>query len=967
MGGSSKKVTVGYKYYLGMHMILCHGPVDKVTRIEVDGKTAWNGNSTGGTISISAPNLFGGESREGGVSGTVDIEMGGPTQGKNSYLQGQLGSLIPAYRGVLGVVLRQVYVGLNPYLKRWAFWASRIHIRQGGAPQWYDEKAEINGDMNPAHILRECLTDPDWGMGYPDGDIDDTAFRAAADQLYSEGMGMSLLWDRSVTLEEFIQTILKHIDGSIYVDRSTGKFVLKLARGGYDINSLLVLDESSVDRITDFKRSTIGELVNSVTVVYWDASTGKNGSVTVQDIALAAQQQATIGTTVQFPGFTNGTIATRAAARTLKALSTPLASATIYANRKAASLNVGDVFVLTWPRFGVSQLVMRVTNIELGALESNLVKIQAIEDVFALSNAIYAAPTPSDWTNPNNPPAPCPYHCVIEAPFWELVQRMGEMDARALPATAGFVVATGVRPSSDASNAKLYTDVTGVWEEAGPVDFCPTAILTAAVSSNTTTFPIGAGVDLDIVQVGTYALIDSELVRIDAVSDTSLTVGRGVLDTVAKPHAVGARLFFADAFFESDGIEYATGEQADIRLLPSTGLGTLDLASAPTQSVAIVARQYKPYPPGQFRINGQAYPDAVRGDQGITVSWTHRDRLQQTATLVDETAGSIGPEAGTTYTLRIYGENDVLGRTYAGLTGTSVSYDIEDEKTDFALPGSGGLVGDAYWTDVKLLLHMNGADGSVTFTDSSAVARVLTVNGAVAIDVDQSQFGGASGLFPADDNGFLTAANSADFDFGSGDFTVEMWVRPSTATGRLQFILGTRPPFGGDRGWVMTIGSAGTLGFAGWGSSGATIVNISGGLMVAGTWQHVAVTRSGSTFRLFRDGTLVATASTAAAIGDSTAVLRFSGDPTTSGRYYAGHIDEVRITKGVARYVADFNVPTSAFPESGLVSTVGYRPNGLLRLELEAVRDGVVSLQKHEHTVVRYGYGFQYGKYFGGV
>lgn len=674
MGGSSKETTVGYKYYLGLHMILCHGPVDKVTRIEVDGKTAWSGNETGGAITVSAEDLFGGESREGGVSGRVDIDMGGPLQGRNAYLQGRLGADIPAYRGVLGAVLNQVYVGLNPYLKRWAFWASRIHVRQDGIAQWYDAKAEINGDMNPAHILRECLTDPDWGMGYPEADIDDASFTAAADRMFTEGMGMSILWDRSVRLDEFIGMVLKHIDGALYVDRNTGRFVLKLARGGYSIPSLLVLDEDSVERITDFKRNTIGELTNSVTVVFWDATTGKNNSVTVQDIALAAQQGATVGTTIQYPGFTKGTIATQVAGRDLKALSIPLASATIYTNRKAAGLNIGDVFVLSWPRYGVSQMVMRVSNVELGSLDSNLVKIQAIEDVFALSSAIYAPPPPSGWSDPNNPPAPCPYHCVIEAPFWELVQRMGETDARSLPETAGFVVATGVRPSSDAGNAKLYTDVTSVWEEAGTVDFCPTALLAAAVSSNATTFPIGTGVDLDMVRVGTYALIDSELVRIDDVSNTSLTVGRGVLDTVAKPHAVGARLFFADAFFESDAVEYATGEVANLRLLPSTGLGTLALASAPTQSVSMVARQHKPYPPGQFRINNQAYPDAVRGDQNITVGWTHRDRLQQTATLVDETAGSIGPEAGTAYTCRLLTAGGSVLVTHSGLTGTGDTF-----------------------------------------------------------------------------------------------------------------------------------------------------------------------------------------------------------------------------------------------------------------------------------------------------
>lgn len=653
MGGSSKKVTVGYKYYLGMHMILCHGPVDKVTRIEVDGKTAWSGNGTGGPIYVNSPNLFGGEEREGGIQGTVDIDMGGPLQGRNTYLQGQLGADIPAYRGVLGAVLRQVYVGLNPYLKRWAFWASRIHVRQNGIPQWYDEKSEINGDMNPAHIIRECLTDPDWGMGYPEADIDDASFKAAADQMYDEGMGMSLLWDRSVTLEEFIQTVLKHIDASLYVDRFTGRFVLKLARGGYDINSLLVLGEAEIDRITDFKRNTIGELINSVTVVYWDASTGKNGSVTVQDIALAAQQQSTVSTTKQFPGFTNGAIATQAAQRSLRALSTPLASGTLYVNRKAASLNVGDVFVLNWPRYGITKLVMRVANIEMGSLGSNAIKIQAIEDVFSLESAVYAPPPPSEWTNPISAPAPCPYHNVIEAPFWELVQRLGETEARNIPLLSGFIVATGVRPSGDASNAKLYSNPTDTaWEEAGTVDFCPTAVLAAPIGPLTTVLPIQSGVDLDIVQVGTYAQIGPELVRVDAVTDTTLTVGRGVLDTVPVEHAEGTRVFFSDAYFETDTVEYASGETARIRLLPATGMGVLPIGSAPTQTVAIGGRSGRPYPPGRFRINNIDYPSAI-GTATIGVSWHHRDRLQQTATLLDTTAGNIGPEPGTTYTCRL--------------------------------------------------------------------------------------------------------------------------------------------------------------------------------------------------------------------------------------------------------------------------------------------------------------------------
>lgn len=678
MGGSSKKVTVGYKYFLGLHMVLCHGPIDKLIRIDVDEKAAWTGASTGGSITVNAPELFGGEKREGGVSGRIDVLMGLPTQGPNSYLQGRLGANIPSFRGVMGVVLNQCYIGLNPYLKRWAFWASRIHVRHNGQPQWYDAKAEIAGDMNPAHIIRECLTDSNWGMGYQDADIDEASFMASADQMFLEGMGMSLLWDKSVVLEEFLQIVLKHIDGTLYVDRTTGRFVLKLARGGYDVSSLLVLDETSIERITDYKRNTMGELVNSVTVVYWDASTGKNNSITVQDIALVAQQQTVISTTKQFPGFTNGTLASKVAARSLKALSVPLASATIYSNRKAAALNVGDVFVLNWPRYGVTGLVMRVANVELGALGSNAIKIQCIEDVFALSNAVYAAPPPSGWVDPNSPPAPCRFHYVMEAPYWELVQRVGEVEARNAPATSGAILATGVRPSGDATNASLYSKPLGTWEESGTVDFCPTAVLGAAVplQATSTVIALSQAEDVDLVPIGSYAAIGEELVRVDAISESSLTVGRGVLDTVPQAHPLGTRVFFPDVYVETDQIEYLVGENAQIRILPTTGLGTLPLDSAPIQTKVITGRHAKPYAPGQFKIDGRYNPADFLGSIALTVSWAHRNRILQTATLIDSSFGSISVEPDTTYTCQLLKVNNSVIATHTGLTGENDSFTL---------------------------------------------------------------------------------------------------------------------------------------------------------------------------------------------------------------------------------------------------------------------------------------------------
>jgi hypothetical protein len=104
---SDSDVTVGWRNYLSMHLILAP-EIDAITKIEVDQNIIFEGESTGGEISINKPNILGGDSSRGGVSGTVDFERGLPDQPQNAYLQSQLGTYIPAFRGVAGVVLRGV-------------------------------------------------------------------------------------------------------------------------------------------------------------------------------------------------------------------------------------------------------------------------------------------------------------------------------------------------------------------------------------------------------------------------------------------------------------------------------------------------------------------------------------------------------------------------------------------------------------------------------------------------------------------------------------------------------------------------------------------------------------------------------------------------------------------------------------------------------------------------------------------
>lgn len=673
--GSSKKQTVGFQYYMGAHFALCHGPIDKITHILVDDRVAWNGVSTGGSITISQPDLFGGEAREGGISGTLDIAMGGPAQVPNDYLVSKLGANVPSFRGIVGVILRQAYVGNNPYLKPWKFRATRILQSTRGAAQWYSAKAAIGDDMNPAHIIREALTNSEWGMGYNELDMDDAFFTAAADALYAEGFGLSFLWSREAPIDEFVSDVIEHIDGALYVDRVTGKFRLKLIRADYVTGSLPVLDVNNVIKVRDYASSALSELVNSITVNYWDLSTGKDSSVSAQDIALINTQGGVSNASQTYNGVTNGTLAAKLAARDLQVMSNPIVRCVITANRTASGLNVGDPFRLSWPDYGVSDIVMRVGTITLGSATDGRVEITAVQDVFGLSSVLFVPPAPIAWTNPISAPANMPNRFVKEATYLELVQNLSQRtvdDGLAAEPLAGYLMATGVRVSSDTINAALYVDSGAGYAENGVVDLCPSAVTTASLSKTGTSVAITGGVDLEQVVVGSLAQIGNEVMSVTSISTSSVGLGRGVLDTVPLAHSSGARIFFWSDAVGSDQVEYVSGEVVNVKMLPRTGQGQLALASATASSVTFGARAIRPYPPGQWQINSSYFPALVE-NVALATSWAHRNRAQQTgASVLTFFSGGITVEPGTTYSIRLYNHTtSALLHSVDGLTGTS--------------------------------------------------------------------------------------------------------------------------------------------------------------------------------------------------------------------------------------------------------------------------------------------------------
>jgi len=679
MGAGSKTVTVGYRYKLGLHMIFSAGPVDALLELRGGDRTAWTGNVTSSQlITIDAPDLYGGDEKEGGIVGQVDVMMGEPAQGPNDYLQGIQGNPQPAYRGLFGLVFRRCRLASNnPYLKAVAAKARRIVSGwQGGAP-WYPAKAAIDMGggllaMNPAHIVYEAMTNPEWGMGYSSGLFNGPNFQAAADTFHAEGLGLCMQWLRQEPIDEFVRIVLDHAGANLVQDRRTGLFELRLIRGGYDPGTLPLFDEDNILQLISFERPAITDAVNEISVQFDDVANGRQGSIAVQNLANVTAQGGVVTQGRNYPGAPTAELATRLAMRDLRAISTPLARARLRVDRSAWNMQPGEVFRLSWPRLGVSQLCLRVLKIDLGTLSEGAIEIEAAEDVFGMPAAAYAAQQPIGWTDPRNPPAAAAVRVVREATFYELQQELGYSSASTLSDDAGYLITSAVAPSRDCMDYALVTrqGPGEAFEERARGPFAPAGQLVAQIApgaSSCTITTLRAG---SLVEAGTYAQIGAEIIRVDSFNaDTgALSMGRGVCGTVAATHAAGAWVVFLDGYLAAEGIERIAGQSIDVRLLPRTGLGQLSEAGAPTDAFEIQGDAGKPFPPGRVRINGQAYPATVTA-LPLVISWAHRNRLQQN--LEGDETGNIGPEAGVSYRLELrHATTDALLESHTG-TGTS--------------------------------------------------------------------------------------------------------------------------------------------------------------------------------------------------------------------------------------------------------------------------------------------------------
>ena len=223
-------------------------------------------------------------------------------------------------------------------------------------------------------------------------------------------------------------------------------------------------------------------------------------------------------------------------------------------------------------------------------------------------------------------------------------------------------------------------------------------------------------------------------------------------------------------------------------------------------------------------------------------------------------------------------------------------------------------VGDVYFPQTSLLLPFDGSDAATSTSDLSNRNATVTFAGTAQLSTGQSKFGGSSLLLDGNSD-YLTISDTYwNTAINSGDWTVEFWVR-FAALGSNEELIGNRGDVGGDssNGWALRKTTSNNIILYWYEGGQFNYLNNSQGTQTAlsaDTWYHIAVTRSGNTWKLFLNGTAEDTVTDSGTIVTGTGNRLFIGNFGVN--YLNGYMDDLRITVGQARYTSNFTAPTSA-------------------------------------------------------
>jgi hypothetical protein len=609
--------TVAFRRFWAGDTLISDGINNNATKT-IYAQDIWGGKGRGGGVGVvqSGGNYGGRLSTRDGRATITEAPFGneivdaGPNRGpgptfvpgagglaSDDHYGGQPG-LCTLFLEIFQIGERSSMPGFSVEMTVWPNYTGTILSTVGG---------ESNGDANPVAALYQILTDDLVGIGLPSSVVDVTSFNAAAVVLDSEGNGLSIATDKAVTAKQMIKTIIKQIDGVLYMDPQTQELRIKLVRedyGAFPYAGLEIYDDDDVVEVVDYKETSWEDSFNQVRIKFQDRDAEYSDRFAVsQDHASASQSGRIKSIDIDFPGVKTAELANAIASRELKFHSTPQLLVTIKVNRRANELRPGDVIKWTNTEYQITDMVLRIHQISFGTLEEGTMVLTCSRDKYSNVVSVFADPdrhwlddygvkpkTPDCWVVQELPPNPFfDRGSNWQAPAFGTVATLVGLKYPESPvagtATSGTglsivvdtQVADGGYGSSGGSKDSAPCGKVGVAyaKSNGPYfDSSGTGLVISpgdsSVLRNSTPAEVRAG--RSVILIGEEYIAYENFTDLGGGSYRLTNVWRGLFDTVAEDHPVGTSLFFMSDVNMGRVIQqkkFVCDQTIAIRMLPS--------------------------------------------------------------------------------------------------------------------------------------------------------------------------------------------------------------------------------------------------------------------------------------------------------------------------------------------------------------------------------------------------------------
>jgi hypothetical protein len=547
-------------------------------------------------------------------------------------------------------------------------------------------------DANPAAMIFECMTNPDWGKGDPLEAFDVQSYVDSAVTLQNENFGLTMYWAGQDTIETFVAEVLDHVKGMQFQHPRTGLWTLKLLRDDYDPGACRQFDPSNC-LVRNVRTRLWGETINEIVVSYTNPENEEEETVSAQNLSNIAIQGGVLSDGRDYHGIRNPWLAKIVAERDVNEASAILTSCDIILPRSDDDILPGEVISLEWPRQGVSGY-FRVNSVKPGSSRDKKVTLQVTQDVFSVTSydrSVSAMPVPINRDSVL--PEDVDQRIVLSAPYVAL-QNGADTDIEypfnrlAISASDSErdysrieVLGETLRANGSEGFGMIRSIVPPTPAQLG-VEMAREALslLPATVVENASGLNVEAGA---LFVIGESDL-RNEIVMLDTYEPAtdSWQIIRGVYDTVPQVWLPSDMIW--DGAFLSEPLAsgtYVEHEEVDLYFLSHTLSRSQDILDVSPDTHVVVERANAPLRPANLSVGGAGFAGAyyIESDLPVEIplSWANRNRTSEDTVVPRWDDGNVTPETGQTTTIRFWGgENfDVLEHELSEVGGTTASVD----------------------------------------------------------------------------------------------------------------------------------------------------------------------------------------------------------------------------------------------------------------------------------------------------